>query len=799
MLKADISKAFDKLDWGFLQDAMVYLNVPRKIIDIMLFSFKNAKVVIQVNGSGDGFIQPTRGIRQGCPMSPYCFIMVMEPLTRKLQQALASQQIRGVNLAPTCPTCPTLTHIIYADDLILLGQAELDEVQEMNNIMQEFGAVSGLVINPTKSKLWFSRRCAEQQIQTIKSYFQADEADSQERYLGTLISRSNTATKTAQLLLDKLKSKLTGWRSNMLSHAGRLVLIKSVLMSVPVYHMSVEVLPKGIIKKMESLIAKFFWGKSNQTKYLSFLAWKKICQPIENGGLGVRQLESFGDALFLKLVWSMISEDSKIWVQVCKGKYYNNLGFWRSTNVSGASPMWRQTVNKRDFFKQNIRWQIGDGEKVQVMSQPWYNNWQIVQQASRNDRKITVAQIFDAGTNEWRREEIARLLGDDVVAEIVQNVQKPGTVLGLEDKMIWDRNKSGCYTVKDGYPCVVASLGRGENEISWKYIWKWKNIQPKVKIFLWRLFTNALPLAQNLHQRIQAISPMCARCNQENEYSTHCFFFCQGSRLVWFGGDLGIRTDSLPLDIKEAIQFITTAKDEGFIKTFAYTLWEIWLARNDCLFQRKNFNPVGVCQKVRAWTTHPPDTQTVNARETSIEEMIPYELAEGGWQMIVDGSWDTSTRAGIAFLLYKDGVLHVMGLEGHNAANAFLAETMAMEAGVKQVGILMREHSNLQVQIYTDCLNLVSAIQENDVDNLPSWRARQTMAEIIRLIALSDNAVQVRYARREALRPVHDLANHARRTGAFYHGVPSALIMSQHNIGMNLDTRYFQQVQEAPP
>ncbi|KAJ1700995.1 hypothetical protein LUZ63_000774 [Rhynchospora breviuscula] len=468
----------------------------------------------------------------------------------------------------------------------------------------------------------------------------------------------------------------------------------------------------------------------------------------------------------------MISEDSKIWVQVCKGKYYNHLGFWRSTNVSGASPMWRQTVNRRDFFKQNIRWQIGDGEKVQVMSQPWYSNWQIVQQASRSDRKIKVSQIFDAGTNEWRREEIARLLGDDAVAQIVQNVQKSGTVSGLEDKMIWDRNKSGCYTVKDGYHCAVERMGRGENEISWKYIWQWKNIQPKVKIFLWRLFTNALPLAQNLHQRIQSISPMCAR---------------------W------IRTDSLPLDIKEAIRFITTAKDEEFITTFAYTLWEIWLARNDCLFQRKKFNPVGVCQKVRAWTTHPTDTQLVNARETSVEEMIPYELAEGGWQMIVDGSWDTSRKAGIAFLLYKNGVLHTMGLEVHNVADAFLAETMAMEAGIKRVEILMREHGDLQVQIYTDCMNLVSAIQQNDVDNLPSWRARQTMAKIIRIIALSGNAVQVQYARREALRPVHDLANHARRTGAFYHGIPSALLMSQHNIGMNLDTRFFQQVQEAPP
>ncbi|KAJ1691831.1 hypothetical protein LUZ63_015986 [Rhynchospora breviuscula] len=398
----------------------------------------------------------------------------------------------------------------------------------------------------------------------------------------------------------------------------------------------------------------------------------------------------------------MISEDQKIWVQVCKGKYYNNLGFWRSVNVAGAIPLWRQTVKRRDFFRQNVKWQLGDGQKVPVLSQPWYTNWQVAQQASRKDRQITIAQIFDADNNEWRSEEVARLLGEEAVTGVVQNVQKPGAVPGLKDKLIWDYNISGTYTVKDGYHCAVARSGGQGNEVTWKYIWHWKNIQPKVKVFIWRLLANGLPLAQNMHQRIQSISPMCPRCNQENEYPTHCFFFCQGSRLVWFGGDLGIRTDSLPLDMKEAVQHIIQGKDEEFIKTFCYTMWEIWLARNDWVFRQKTFNPTGVCRKVRAWCAQALNVEHDSVRNQSVQEMIPYEVASDGWQMIVDGSWDTSKKAGTAFLVYKDGMLHTMGLERHDADDSFLAEALALEAGINWIQAWMTDHSICNVQIFTD-------------------------------------------------------------------------------------------------
>ncbi|KAJ4786479.1 RNA-directed DNA polymerase (reverse transcriptase)-related family protein [Rhynchospora pubera] len=775
---------------------MRYLNVPQKIIDLLLFSFKNAKVTIQINGTGDGFINPTRGLRQGCPMSPYCFIMVMEMLTRRLQQAEAREQIRGIKLAPNCPI---LTHVVYADDLILLGHADGGDRLEMYNIMEDFGVVSGLVINPAKSKLWLSKRCDEQIAGLVQHTFQAEEAEEEEKYLGALLSRRNSAKRTGLMLLEKMKTKLTGWRSNMLTHAGRLVLLKSVLLSLPVYYMSMENIPKGLIKQMESLIAKFFWGKTDQTRYMAFVAWRKICQPVERGGLGVRQLDIFGDALFLKMVWAMISSEDKIWVKVCRGKYYHNLGFWRATNVAGASSLWRHVVKKRDFFKYNVNWQLFDGKKVEVLSQPWYEGWQVATQAIRRNRMIKIADVFDFDADQWRREEISNLLGESVADHIMQTVKKPCRIPGLSDSLIWDYNKAGKYTVKDGYQCAIMRMGRQENEVTWQYVWKWKGLVPKVKIFMWRVLTDGLPLAYNMHRRIHNISPMCARCNQENEFPTHCFFFCQGSRMVWFTGDLGIRTDNLPLDMREAVQHITQGMNDDYIRIFCYTLWEIWLARNEWFFQHKTFDPSNVCRKVRAWVGSASSLIHEGRILTQLSETVSYEIQINGWQMIIDASWDATKRMGAAFLVYQYGWLHTIGMVSKQADDPFESEALALQEVVELTSILVHEQGGQTVQIFSDCLNLVSAIKEHNTENLPSWRARPLVATIASRIHQLNCYLVVSHVQREAIKPAHDMANHARRMGVNYIGQPTAAIMCQHRIDMKLDAKFFQQVQEAPP
>ncbi|KAJ4791511.1 RNA-directed DNA polymerase (reverse transcriptase)-related family protein [Rhynchospora pubera] len=665
--------------------------------------------------------------------------------------------------------------------------------------MKDFGEVSGLMINPIKSKLWFSNKCNGQTKQMVRSRFRSGAAGSDETYLGAFLATKNCAKKTGNMLLEKLRAKLTGWRSNMLSHAGRLVLIKSVLLSVPVYFMSVEIIPKGIIKQIESLIAKFFWGKTDQSRYMSFVSWKRICQTMEKGGLGVRSLQTFGDALFLKLVWDMMSDAVKIWVQVCKGKYYANMGFWRAKNTSGVSPLWRQVVKMRDHFKENVEWQIADGNKITAMSQPWYQGWQVATHASRNDRKITVAQLFDFDTGNWKEEEIISLMGEEAYQLITNTAQKPVNLPGLKDSLIWKYSMDGRYTVKTGYESLRNTMAPQPMEVTWKHIWKWKNIIPKVRVFMWRLLANGLPLAINMHHRIQSISPMCSRCGQENEYATHCFFHCPGSRLVWFGGNLGIRTDCLPLNIDEAINSISLGMHEEGIREVCYTLWEIWLARNELFFQQRNFDPGRVCRRVQRWVNESISVDR-DVLPIQIEDSDnPYEYNSHSWQLIIDGSWDTSQNSGSAFLAYHEGVLVTIDFEKGNTADSFQAESVALQRAFDWAQVMSQEHGNERVHIFSDCISLVTALQEGNIDTIPSWRARPILAAIIRQLEQLGDRITLTHVRREAVLPAHRLANLARRNRIGYNGVPTAAVMQEHNIGMNIERRFFQQVQDGPP
>lgn len=88
--------------------------------------------------------------------SPYLFILVTEFLTRQFNQFAQQGALRGIKLVASAPK---ITHSMYADDLMVLGMATVEEAKEVKAVLTRFGKKSGLVVNPKKSTMWFSRKC----------------------------------------------------------------------------------------------------------------------------------------------------------------------------------------------------------------------------------------------------------------------------------------------------------------------------------------------------------------------------------------------------------------------------------------------------------------------------------------------------------------------------------------------------------------------------------------------------------------------------------------------------------------
>lgn len=165
LLKTDINKAFDTVRWDFVKAAMQAIKIPEKLITIVMAAMASSRVTIQINGQGDGFISPIMGLQQGCPLSPYLFILLMEFLTKHIQLAMQAHSLTELKLAKTTPI---LTSLMYTDDLMLMGKATEREIGEFTRIMGEFAKVYGLSINPIKSKVWFSASCKEESRQWIR-------------------------------------------------------------------------------------------------------------------------------------------------------------------------------------------------------------------------------------------------------------------------------------------------------------------------------------------------------------------------------------------------------------------------------------------------------------------------------------------------------------------------------------------------------------------------------------------------------------------------------------------------------
>jgi len=127
-------------------------------------------------------------------------------------------------------------------------------------------------------------------------------------------------------VLHTIKSRLLGWHSRFLSFGGRLVLLKSVLTSLPVYALSFFKAPSGIISIIESIFNKKNWGGSEENRKISWIAWSSISLRKEYGRLGVRQLREFNIALLGKWYWRMLVDREGFWYRVLVARYGEEAG-----------------------------------------------------------------------------------------------------------------------------------------------------------------------------------------------------------------------------------------------------------------------------------------------------------------------------------------------------------------------------------------------------------------------------------------------------------------------------------------
>ena len=150
---------------------------------------------------------------------------------------------------------------MFADDLLVCGQATLQEATIMSQLIQSFCARSGQIPNWNKSGILFSKGVDSSIQQAIKNIFPVVSIDNNFIHLGhPLILPAKDRSSTYNFIVDKFKAKLPTYKATKLSHAGRLTLINYVFASIPIYYVSNILFPKKFLAKLTSIIKNFWWA-----------------------------------------------------------------------------------------------------------------------------------------------------------------------------------------------------------------------------------------------------------------------------------------------------------------------------------------------------------------------------------------------------------------------------------------------------------------------------------------------------------------------------------------------------------
>ncbi|GLT72394.1 hypothetical protein SLA2020_443330 [Shorea laevis] len=143
IFKIDLHKAFDSVDWVFLRKVLEDFNLPVHLIQLIMFSVSSLQLSVLWNGEKLPSFQPQRGLRQGDPLSPYLFIMVMEKLSHKIQSRVQSKVWKPFRISRGGLE---LSHLFFADDLMLFCDATQTQVAVIMDCLKEFQLSLGLTL-----------------------------------------------------------------------------------------------------------------------------------------------------------------------------------------------------------------------------------------------------------------------------------------------------------------------------------------------------------------------------------------------------------------------------------------------------------------------------------------------------------------------------------------------------------------------------------------------------------------------------------------------------------------------------
>ncbi|GAU51172.1 hypothetical protein TSUD_412070 [Trifolium subterraneum] len=560
LFKVDFEKAYDSVDWGYLDTVVRKMSFPtlwRKWIS-------------------------------ECVCTATASVLVNEGLNVMMRAMVQSNLFSGYNIGSVNPI--VVSHLQFADDTLLLGIKSWANVRALRTVLVLFEKVSGLKVNFHKSMLvgvnigdsWLTEAASVIGCKVGKVPFV---------YLGLPVGGDLCRLSFSEPVVSSIRTKLSRWKNRLLSFGGRLILLKSVLTSLPVYALFVFKAPLGIISSLESLLSNFFWG----------------------GGRGIGRL--------LGLVGRM----GGMWYRVLVARYGEEAGRLAVGGRRGSA-WWREVSRIRDgedavgrgWFAESVERRVGNGADTLFWSDPWLEGVPLCVRFRRLfdlavNQSISVADMWELGWGEggagwqWRRQ--LWVWEEEMLEECLGLFYSTVLQTNIPDSWIWHHDTSGGYSVRGAYSLLTTTDGgttTGASELIWH-----KHVPLKISVLAWRLFRNRLPTKDNLGARniIPLDARFCVNGCGEQETANHLFLACPVIAPLWgmVRSWLGVAPAGTELVQDNFVQFVASLGGSRIRRSCLQLVWlccisVIWHERNNRVFKAVGITIPQMLDKIKLCT-----------------------------------------------------------------------------------------------------------------------------------------------------------------------------------------------------
>nr|AIK35195.1 LINE-type retrotransposon LIb DNA [Ipomoea batatas] len=686
IVKIDLQKAYDSVSWSFLEKTLDSFGFPRQIIELLLFSLRESDISVLWNGGCLPAFKPGRGLRQGDPLAPYLFNIVMERLAYDIQSKVTAGCWKPIKISRGGIG---ISHLFFADDLMLFGEATERQAKIMIDCLNTFSSTSGLQVNLSKSTIFCSPNLHAGLRKQIGDKMNIPTSDNLGTYLGIPMLQKRVSRHTFSSVVEKMRKKLATWKASTLNMAGRRILVQSSLASVPTYTMQALALPVSTCNDVDKICRNFLWGHTDNTKKIHTVNWSHICRPRQMGGLGLRTARDFNMAFLTKMAWQIFTNQDRLWVKVLREKYVKQDDFLHIPQCSNASWGWRGILKGRNILAKGLKWCVGDGTAINFWHDWWTGKKPLITATNTHDagqhEPTTVSAFIDNQRN-WDIQALSNLLPPSTINDI-RAVPLPAANQQV-DKLTWPHSNSGLVSVSSAFSFIS---GHDDSDNSYAWIWKLPCVE-KVKLFIWKIMENGLLTNSERRRRGLLEAATCPSCGTNDETIDHLFRSCDVAVNCWEAAappTAFMYSFHLPVTVwmeKSCASNQTNGRGISWRLIFPYILWNMWKGRNNQVFNNVCTNGNAIVKIAEQEASEAqrfllPHAGPLRARQL----WIPWSPPQPGFvKMNSDGAMKANSGMASAGGLLRDHMGNwIVGFStniGHT--NSFLAELWGFREGL---------------------------------------------------------------------------------------------------------------------